>query len=129
MTESCGAERPALEDGAPEETTMTTTETIPIAERVVTLLTSILETGEEVFGAGPEEEQGEEEEMMTPLGDREGRMTRTRTVPMTRTMKKKMMRTPVKKLSIAKRMKLPGLWKPHSGHVTRGSRLDWKMTR
>ena len=130
MTELCGAARLALEDAVPEETTTMMTETILIVERVATLLTSPLEAGEEVFGAGPEEEQGEEEEMMIPLGDREDREVRmTRTVPMTRTMKRKMMRTPVKRLSIAKRMKLPGLWKPHSGHVTRGSRLDWKMTR
>ena len=125
--ELCVAARLALEDAVPEETTMMMTETIPIAERAVTLPTSLPGASEEVFGEEPEEEQGEEEEMMIPLGDREDRMTRT--APTTRTMKKKMMRTPVKRLSIAKRMKLPGLWRPRSGHVTQGPRLDWKMTR
>ena len=120
------AERLALEDAVPEGTTTMMTETIPIAKRAVTLPTSSPGAPEEVFDEEPEEEE-QEEEMVILLGDREDRMTRT--APTTRTMKKKMMRTPVKRLSIAKRMKLPGLWRPRSGHVTQGPRLDWKMTR
>ena len=105
---------------------MMMTETIPIAEKAVTHPTGPSAAREEVFGEEPEEELGEEE-VMIPLGDRDRRTTRT--APTTRTTKKKMMRTPVKRLSIAKRMKSPGLWRPHSGHVTRGSRLGWKMMK
>ena len=127
VTELCAAARPDQEDAIPEETTMMTTETIPIGETAVTPPTSLPEAGEEVFGEGPEEEQGDQEEAMNPLGDRKGHMIRT--VPTTRMMKRKMMKIPVKRLLTARRTKLPGLWKPHSGHVTRGSRLGWKTMK
>ena len=59
VTELCAAARPDQEDAVPEETTMMTTETIPIGETAVTPPTSLPEAGEEVFGEGPEEEQGD----------------------------------------------------------------------